>query len=126
MSFQKMDRNFQSKKGKSFHADNGQDDRPFAVLIAMAMLAEWGETPSARKEVGRITSANERTVRNWFEGRNGPSGENLVTLVRHSDAVFATVLELSGRESLLPAAGIFGLRDQLDALVHAIDALQPH
>ena len=126
MSFQKMDRNFQSKKGKSFYAEGGQADCPFAASIAMAMQNEWGESPSARKEVGRITAANERTVRNWFEGRNGPSGENLVTLVRHSDAVFATVLELSGRESLLPAVGIFGLRDQLDALVHAIDALRPH
>lgn len=92
----------------------------------MAMLSEWGESPSARKEVGRITAANERTVRNWFEGRNGPSGENLVTLVRHSDAVFGTVLELSGRQSLLPVAGVLGLRDQLDALVHAIDELRLH
>lgn len=126
MSFQKMDRNFQSKKGKSFHAEAGHDDRPFAVSIAMAMLSEWGESPSVRKEVGRITAANERTVRNWFEGRNGPSGENLVALVRHSDAVFGTVLELSGRQALLPVAGVLGLRDQLDALVHAIDELRPH
>lgn len=126
MSFQKMDRNFQSKKGKSFHADNGQNDQPFAVSIALAMLAEWGESSSARKEVGRITSANERTVRNWFEGRNGPSGENLVALVRHSDAVFGTVLELSGRQAVLPVVGILGLRDQLDALVHAIDELRVH
>ncbi|TXI89047.1 MAG: hypothetical protein E6Q40_02845, partial [Cupriavidus sp.] len=61
-----------------------------------------------------------------FEGRNGPSGENLVALVRHSDAVFGTVLELSGRQSLLPVAGVLGLRDQLDALVHAIDELRLH
>jgi hypothetical protein len=126
MSFQKMDRNFQSKKGKSFHVEDGHDGRPFAVLIAEAMQAEWGESPSARKEVGRITLANERTVRNWFEGRNGPSGENLVCLVRHSDAVLETVLGLSGRHDLLPVAGILGLRDQLDALVHAIDGLRVH
>lgn len=126
MSFQKTDRNFRSKKGKSFHVDKGQADRPFALLIAEAMLAEWGESPSARKEVGRITQANERTVRNWFDGRNGPSGENLVSLVRHSDAVLETVLALSGRDYLLPVAGILGLRDQLDALVHAIDDLRVH
>jgi len=126
MSFQKMDRNFQSKKGKSFHAESGQNDQPFAVSIALAMLAEWGESSSARKEVGRITAANERTVRNWFEGRNGPSGENLVALVRHSDAVLGKVLELSGRQALLPMTSIIGLRDQLDALVHAIDELQVH
>lgn len=27
--------------------------------------------------VAMITDANERTVRNWFEGKNGPSGESL-------------------------------------------------
>lgn len=49
-----------------------------------------------------------------------------MALVRHSDAVFGTVLELSGRQALLPVAEILGLRDQLDALVHAIDELQLH
>lgn len=126
MSFQKTDRNFQSKKGKSFHIDNGHGDRPFVLLIAEAMLAEWGESPSARKEVGRIALANERTVRNWFDGRNGPSGENLVSLMRHSDAVLETVLGLSGRDYLLPVVGILGIRDQLNALVHAIDDLRVH
>ena len=126
MSFQKMDRNFQSKKAKSFHDETGHDDRPFAVSIAMAMLTEWGESSSARKEVGRITGSNERTVRNWFEARNGPSGENLVALVRHSDAVFGTVLELSGRPPLLPAARVMEFRDQLYAVVRAIDALSLH
>jgi hypothetical protein len=46
--------------------------------------------------------------------------------VRHSDAVLETVLGLSGRQYLLPAAAILGLRDQLDALVHAIDDLGVH
>lgn len=126
MSFQKMDRNFQSKKGKSFHVENGQDNRPFAVSIAMAMLEEWGASPSARKEVARLTSANDRTVRNWFDGLNGPSGENLIALLRHSDAVFETVLDLSGRRASLTGEAILSLREQLDALVHAIDELRVH
>lgn len=99
--------------------------RPFAEMIAAAMQAEWGTAPSARKEVGRITQANERAVRNWFEGKNGPSGENLVLLMRHSDAVLETVLELSGRQALLPAARVLGLRDRLKAVVDAIDGLRP-
>lgn len=94
------------------------------------MHAEWGTTPSARKEVGRITRANERAVRNWFEGKNGPSGENLVLLIRHSDAVLETVLEtvleLSGRQALMPAARMLGIRDRLKEVVDAIDGLQPH
>src|SRR5580698_8661690 len=97
--------------------------RPFAEAIAAAMQAEWGATPSARKEVGRITGANERAVRNWFEGKNGPSGENLVSLIRHSDEVLKTVLELSGRHYLSPALDVTGLRDRLMEIVDAIDSL---
>jgi hypothetical protein len=97
----------------------------FAEAIAAAMRAEWGASPSARKRVGRITNANERAVRNWFEGKNGPSGENLVLLIRHSDAVLETVLELSGRQALLRAAGVLGLRNRLKEIVDAIDGLLP-
>ncbi|MGZ3278032.1 MAG: hypothetical protein ACXWKX_08385 [Caulobacteraceae bacterium] len=98
---------------------------PFAEAIAAAMQAEWGATPSARKEVGRITNANERAVRNWFEGKNGPSGENLVLLMRHSDAVLETVLELADRRALVSAVGMLGLRDRLKEVVDAIDGLRP-
>ncbi len=124
MSFQKMDRNFQSKKGKSFHAESGQHEGLFAEAIATAVLEEWGQAPSARKEVGRITQTNERTVRNWFEGKNGPSGENLVALIRHSDAVLAMVLQLSGRRDLVPAASVLGLRPVLMQVVEALDELR--
>ena len=123
MSFHKKDRNFQSKKGKSFHVESGHDARSFAPAIATAMLSQWGETPSARKEVGRVTRANERTVRNWFEGKNGPSGENLVALIRHSDAVLAAVLELSGRRDLVPASSFLGLRQSLERMLAALDEL---
>ena len=50
------------------------------------------------KIVVQLTGANERTVRNWFDAKNGPSGELLVALCRHSDEVLATVLTLAGRE----------------------------
>jgi hypothetical protein len=95
--------------------------RPFAETIAAAMQAEWGVTPSARKEIGRITHANERAVRNWFEGKNGPNGEHLVLLIRHSDAVLEAVLKLSGRHQLLAAGSIFGVRERLRELIDIID-----
>jgi hypothetical protein len=95
--------------------------RPFAETIAAAMQAEWGATPSARKEVGRITNANERAVRNWFEGKNGPSGENLMLLIQHSDAVLGTVLELSGRRDLALASDLSRLQEQMRAAVQAMD-----
>jgi hypothetical protein len=125
MSFHKKDRKVQSKKGKSFHTAEAHDDRPLAELIAAALRSEWGATPSARKEVGRITCANERAVRNWFEGKNGPSGENLVALIRHSDEVLRTVLELSGRQYLSLALSVVGLRGPLVAIIEAIDRLGP-
>jgi hypothetical protein len=125
MSFHKKDRKVQSKIGKSFHVAQEHDDRPFAELIAAAMLIEWGATPSARKEVGRITGANERAVRNWFEGKNGPSGDNLVALIRYSDEVLKAVLERADRHHLSAAASVFGLREPLVAIVAAIDRLGP-
>lgn len=69
----------------------------FPKLIADALHHEWGSSLSSRKTVSRITSANERAVKNWFEARNGPSGENLVELMRYSDAVFEAILVASGR-----------------------------
>ena len=86
------------------------------------MRLEWGATPSARKEVCRLTGANERAVRNWFEAKNGPSGENLVHLLRHSHAVLTTVLSLAGRQDLLVSANVMGLRQHLSQLIETIDA----
>jgi len=97
----------------------------FPQLIAAAMRTEWGASPSARKEVGRITRANERAVRNWFDGRNGPSGENLVSLIQHSDAVFETVLALAARRQALPSLGVAALRTHLRNMLAIIDELHP-
>ncbi len=93
----------------------------FPEVIAAAMRSEWGSSPSARKHVGLLTCANERAVRNWFEGRNGPSGANLMALIKHSDAVFEAVLALSSRQQNLPALQIDKLRVQLLATLTLID-----
>jgi hypothetical protein len=122
MSFQNKARDLQTEKGKSFHPGDEDRSKPFAELIAVAMRLEWGATPSARKEVCRLTGANERAVRNWFEAKNGPSGENLVHLLRHSHAVLTTVLSLAGRQDLLVSANVMGLRQHLSQLIETIDA----
>lgn len=124
MSFPKTDRKLRSESGKTFHADGPANGPPFIEAIAAAVLVEWGQTPSALKEVGRITRTNERTVRNWVDGRNGPSGENLVALMRYSDEVLTTVLALSGRHDLVPASSIMSLRPALVRAVNAIDRCQ--
>ena len=96
----------------------------FAHAIASAIRAQWGLSPSARKEVGRITQSNERAVRNWFEGRNAPSGENLVSLMRHSDVVFETVLSMAGRKSVVVGLKAAALRDELNLLIELLDEIE--
>ena len=56
------------------------------------------------KHVARLTGANLRTVQNWMQARNGPSGAGLVVLMRHSDQVTTAVLELADRADLRAAA----------------------
>lgn len=99
MSFSEKDRKLQSKTGNSFPSP--QPNEPLAAAIAAALKAEFGNTPSAHKTVAQLTRSNERAVRNWFEGKNSPSGENLVILMRHSDLVLRTMLSLADRQDLV-------------------------
>ena len=62
-------------------------------------------------------------MRNWLKGKNGPSGSNLVILMRHSDRVLRTVLELADRRDLVLAAELTGLRQRLIDAVAEIDSL---
>jgi hypothetical protein len=54
-------------------------------MVSAALRVDLGKTRNAAKIVMRWTGASESTVKNWFAGTKGPSGEHLVTLVRHSD-----------------------------------------
>jgi hypothetical protein len=53
----------------------------------------------------RWTGASERTVKYWFAGERGPSGDHLIALARHSDAVLYVVLALAGRHIVDEADG---------------------
>ena len=113
MSFTKKDRKIQSESGKTFPAITPES---LAHVIAAALRAEFGATPSSVKTVARLTHSNERAVRNWFDGKNGPSADNLVILMRHSNIVLK-----ADRPDLVLAVGILGLREQLVDVVAAID-----
>ena len=67
--------------------------------------------------------ANERAVRNWFEARNGPSGEHLVMLMHHSPAVVEAVLALSGRMDLVQTKLIVDARDSVRHILELLDDL---
>ena len=120
MSRRKNDWKFQSESGKTFQ---DLDAEGFVRAIAFALKAEFGATPSALKTVAQLTHSNERAVRNWFEGKNGPSGANLVILMRHSDHVLRTVLELADRRDHVLAVGLSGLRQRLIDAIAEIDNL---
>jgi hypothetical protein len=120
MSRPKNDRKVQSESGKTFQ---DLDTESFVRAIAGALKADFGATPSALKTVAQLTHSNERTVRNWLEGKNGPTGSNLVILMRHSDRVLGTVLELVDRRDLGLAVGLTSLRARLIDAVAEIDRL---
>jgi hypothetical protein len=120
MSRPKNDRKLQSESGKTFQ---DPDPEGFVRAIAVALKTEFGATPSALKTVAQLTRSNERAVRNWLDGKNGPSGCNLVILMRHSDRVLGTVLELADRRDLRLAVGLTTLRARLIDTVAEIDRL---
>jgi hypothetical protein len=125
MSFHNSDRKIQSKKGKSFPGNAEHNGGLFAQTIAMALREEFGGGSSAVKTVARLAESNERAARNWFEGKNGPNGEYLVRLLRHSDVVLEAVLTLADRRDRALSVSLRDLRVHLVQTVAAIDHLQP-
>jgi hypothetical protein len=100
MSLTKNERKIQSESGKVLPPE------PFAAEIADALHRQYAGTHGAAKLVVQLTGANERTVRNWFDAKNGPSGESLIALCRHSDEVLVTVLRMAGRTTHVRAVRI--------------------
>ncbi len=118
MSFAKDDRNNQPIHGKSLHSER------FADAIARALHREFDHTHSAIKTVVALTGANERAVRNWFEAKNGPNGEFLIALCRHSDQVLETFLLLAGRKDHLRARKLARAKDTLQEIFNMLSELE--
>ena len=98
------------KKGKFFPKENrytgnggNEVDSCFVDEITSALRRSLGDSRAGVKTVASWTGANEKTVKNWFAGKYGPSGEHLVALARHSDEVLGTFLAMAGRENLMVA-----------------------
>lgn len=123
MSRSQKDRKLRSKPEKLF-LENSVEGLDFTEAIAQALRREYGHSPAAVKTVVRLTRTNPRAVRNWFAANNGPNGENLVVLVRHSEAVLETVLQLAGRQELVTARKLSGAREKLREMLEMIDDLQ--
>jgi hypothetical protein len=112
------------KKGKKLHrgGSGGGQELDFGRLIATALRTELGSNHQTIKTVMRWTGASERTVKHWFAGTHGPSGEHLVGLIRHSDEVLTVFLLMADRGPVALTAKLDGLRVKLVELIDHIDA----
>jgi hypothetical protein len=64
-------------------------------------------------------------VRNWFEGKNGPSGAHLIVLMRHSPAVVQAVLSLAGRADLVQAKLVGDAAERVRQILAMVLELTP-
>ncbi|MBR1129502.1 MULTISPECIES: hypothetical protein [Bradyrhizobium] len=101
-------------------SENGTHSRIFAARVASALNEELGKTSAHVKIVAAWTGANERTVKNWFAGHYGPSGDHLVTLIKHCDAVLMAVLSMADRDQLVMSARIEDIERRLAELLEII------
>jgi hypothetical protein len=112
------------KKGKGFPGTGGtRGELDYAASIATALRGELGDSHQAIKTVMRWTGATDRTAKNWVTGIRGPTGEHLISLARHSDAVFEVIIRAAGRESLLLALQLIDAREKLAAALEILDQL---
>ncbi|MBL3563733.1 hypothetical protein JMM59_01680 [Rhodovulum sulfidophilum] len=118
------------KKGKFFPKENGyggsgqsDPEKGFAAEIAAALRKSHGNSRAGAKIVASWTGANEKTVKNWFAGRYGPSGTHLVSLARHSDEVLETFLAAAGRQDLMVAVKLAAAEDAIEELLVAVRSL---
>lgn len=100
-------------------------EQRFVEALALALRQEYGSSTSTIKTVARLTSTNERTVKNWFDAKNGPTGENLVVLMRHSDIVLQTVLQLADRDDLIVTMAYVSTKAKLREMLLMLDQLSP-
>lgn len=82
------------KKGKTFPFGTSAQLPPYAETIARALKQELAISKASAKTLMRWTGAGERTVKNWLKGANGPSGQHLMALMKHSDLVYSAVHNL--------------------------------
>lgn len=85
------------KMGTDVHLD--ADQAAYRRAIADVLRRELGPTHQAIKTLMRWTGASERTAKYWLSGERGPSGEHLIQLAMHSDAVLMMILTMADRLS---------------------------
>lgn len=121
MSFSEEDRSFRPGARTRFPLDPSADtEAAFATVIADALRHDFGSVPARVKHIARLTGTNPRTVKNWLQAQNGPSGAGLVVLMRHSDAVTEAVLALADRQDHRKLVEGLRLQRELRRLAQAL------
>ena len=113
------------KKGNVFPNADGEArlEVNYRQTIATALRQELGGTHRAVKTTMRWTGVSERTAKNWIAGSHGPSGEHLISLMRHSDEVLIGLLTLAGRGEAIVALRLVETRDRLEEVRQLIDVV---
>ena len=93
--------------------------------IAAALQRASAESGLQIKTVAAWTGANERTVKNWFSGQFGPSGEHLLVLARHSHEVLKAMLAMMERQDLLIALEFDEIEQRIERLTLLVQQLNP-
>lgn len=113
------------KKGSLFHreCEGLVSASEYRKAISSALSQELGGAGRAAKETARWTGASERTAKNWISETYGPTGENLIELMRHSDTVLDVVLVLAGREEERLARRLSLARGEVAEVLSGLDAI---
>ncbi|WP_106745422.1 hypothetical protein [Yoonia maritima] len=113
------------KKGSLFHreCEGLVSASEYRKAISLALSQELGGAGRAAKETARWTGASERTAKNWISETYGPTGENLIELMRHSDTILDVVLVLAGRHEERLARRFTSARDEVAEVLRSLDAI---
>jgi len=113
------------KKGSLFHreCEGLVSASEYRNAISSALSQELGGAGRAAKDTARWTGASERTAKNWISATYGPTGENLIELMRHSDTVLDVVLVLSGRDEERLARRLSLARGEVAEVLSSLDAI---
>lgn len=113
------------KKGSLFHrkCKGLVSASEYRKAISSALSQELGGAGRAAKETARWTGKSERTAKNWMSETYGPTGENLIELMRHSDTVLDVVLVLAGRHEERLARRLSHVRGEVAEVLKQLDAI---
>jgi hypothetical protein len=103
----------QTKKDRSFPLKpQAISDEELAKIVAAALRDDFGKSASAVKQIGRLTGANLRAIKNWFHAKNAPSAGHLMLLAKSSPSLLKFVLLQIGGHDLWDAFQLLSPREK--------------